>query len=488
MTELLGRDGTPWDSMARLQSALDGLESLPLPREVSEVPHGPNEDHPFFDALRAGGYGPQLMEGIAAEFPDITYVDGAHALMLTGSPGRPAYIVTAPEFIDALLQKRTRELHRARAMQMIKVLVGEGMITSEDEVHARQRRMAQPAFATPRLPGYLGEIAACITSMIDSWGDGKEIDVETEMNALTMVIVARLLMGRDVTEEAEEFGRLQRDFMRDTLPALLGPNGPAEAFQEGTDLHALMRSTERLDGVVHRLIAEHRKSGDSGDLLSALVAARDEDLALDDAQLRDEVFTLLFAGSDTTGRNVTWATVLLAQHPDYADRVAAEARTVLDEFGPTMEAFERLHLTRAVALEALRLYPPVWNLPRVAIADIDLGPWTVPAGAVALVPVWVVQRDARWWADPERFLPERWLDENGHVSEKAPGQPDGAWLPFGLGNRHCIAKRLAPLEVALIMALVMRDWRVELPDGQVPEARGSLAVRPEPSMLRMARR
>lgn len=488
MTRMLERDGAPWDSMSRLQSALDGLESLPLPREVDRVPHGPAADHHFFDALRAGAYSPQLMEEIAAEFPDITYVDGANGLMLTGSPGRPAYIVTNPEYIDVLLGKRTRELHRARAMQMIKVLVGEGMLTSEGDVHDRQRRMAQPAFATPRIPGYASEITSCIAAMLDSWGDEEEVDVETEMNALTMVIVARLLMGRDVTHEAEEFGRMQRDFMRDTLPALLRPNGPAEAFQEGTDLHTQMRSTESLDAVVHRLIAEHRQEQDSGDLLSALVSARDEDRSLDDAQLRDEVFTLLFAGSDTTGRNTTWATVLLAQHPDCAERVAAEARSALDEFGPTMEAFERLHLTRAVALEALRLFPPVWNLPRVAISDIELGPWTIPAGAVALVPVWVVQRDARWWSEPEKFIPERWFDEDGHVSEKAPGQPEGAFLPFGLGNRHCIAKRLAPIEVALIIAMLMRDWRVELPDGRAPEPRGSLAVRPDPSVLRMTRR
>lgn len=485
MAQTMTRDGEPWDSMARLQLALDGLESLPLPREVESVPHGPQADHPFYAALREGKYSPQLIEGLVAEFPDLTYVDGANGLMLTGSPGRPAYIVTAPEYVEALLQKRTRQLHRARAMQMIKVLVGDGMLTSEDEVHARQRRMAQPAFAKPRLPSYMSEITACIQAMLDSWGEGKELDVETELNALTMVIVARLLMGRDVSEEAEEFGRIQRDFMRDTLPALMRPDGPAQAFEPGTELHQQMRATEGLDGVVHRLIQEHRESADSGDLLSALVAARDEGLALDDAQLRDEVFTLLFAGSDTTGRNSTWSLVLLAQHPEIAEQLAAEARAVLGEFGTTAEAYEHLHLTRAVMLEAQRLYPPVWNLPRVAIADIDLGQWTIPAGAVALVPVWVMHRDARWWPEPERFAPERWLDQDGRVDEQAPGWPAGAWLPFGLGNRHCIAKRLAPMEVALIIAMVMREWRLELPDGQWPEPRGSLAVRPDPSLLQV---
>lgn len=294
-------------------------------------------------------------------------------------------------------------------------------------------------------------------------------------------------MGHDVTDEADEFGRMQRDFMRDTLPALMRPDGPSLAFTQGTDLHAQMRATERLDGVVHRLIREHRDASDSGDLLSALVTARDEGHSLDDAQLRDEVFTMLFAGSDTTGRNATWSMVLLAQHPDIAEKVATEAREILGKFGVTADAFANLHLTRAVILEALRLYPPVWNLPRVAISDIDLPPWTIPAGAVAFVPVWVMHRDPRWWAKPDEFIPERWLDPSGHVDEKAPGWPAGAWLPFGLGNRHCIAKRLTPTEVALIIAMMMRDWQLELPNGQAPQPQGSLAVRPEPSMLRVQR-
>lgn len=474
--------------MARLRSALAGLDALPLPLVPSTVPPGPTGDHWFLQEIAAGGYGPQIMERLAKEFPDIAYVDGVHGLMITGSAGRPAYIITSPELVDGLLQKRTRELHRARAMQMIKVLVGEGILTSEDELHARQRRMAQPAFATPRLPGYVETITDSTATLLSSWTDGAEVDIEAQMNALTMVIVARILMGRDVTEEAQEFGRVQRDFMQQVLPALMRPNAPQEALTEGTELHAMLRSTESLDAVVHRLIGEHRATGDSGDLLSALVGATDEGAGMSDAQLRDEIFTMLFAGSDTTGRNATWASVLLAQYPAYAAWVAEEAREVLDSGAVGIDAFERLPRTRAVVLEALRLYPPVWNLPRIATVDIPMGDWVLPAGAVALVPVWVLQRDPRWWNRPDEFVPERWLDGDAQVDERLPGQPPGAWLPFGLGNRHCIAKRLAPIEVTLILAMMMRDWDLEFPGGVVPRAVGSLAVRPDPPILRVCRR
>ncbi|MGI9196008.1 MAG: cytochrome P450 [Candidatus Nanopelagicales bacterium] len=480
--------GVPWDSMARLRSALDGLNALPLPGEPPAVPLGPAGDHWFFREIADGNYGPPLMARLAEEFPDLAYIDGDHGLMVTGSAGRPAYIVTSPELVDALLQKRTRELHRARAMQMIKVLVGEGILTSEGDAHARQRRMAQPAFATPRLPHYVESITSSTRSMLDEWTDGDVVDIEAQMNALTMIIVARILMGRDVSDEAGEFGRVQRDFMQQVLPALMRPDAPAEALTEGTSLHDMLRATEALDAVVNRLIHEHRESGDSGDLLSALIEARDDGEGMDDAQLRDEIFTLLFAGSDTTGRNATWACVMLAQHPRYAEWVAEEARDVLGDREPDAEAFERLPRTRAVVLEALRLYPPVWNLPRVAISDIPVGDWVIPAGAVALVPVWVLQRDARWWDRPDEFIPERWLDADGKVDERQPGQPPGAWLPFGLGNRHCIAKRLAPIEVTLILALLMRDWTLEFPDGVAPTAVGSLAVRPDPPLLRVSRR
>ena len=488
MTSDTVQEEAPWDSMARLRSAVAGLNALPLPEIPSAVPPGPQGDHWFLEEIAAGGYGPQLMERLAQEFPDIAYVDGVHGLMITGSAGRPAYIVTSPELVDALLQKRTRELHRARAMQMIKVLVGEGILTSEDEVHARQRRMAQPAFATPRLPGYVDTITESTATMLASWADGDEVDVEAQMNALTMVIVARLLMGRDVTEEAEEFGLVQRDFMQRVLPALMRPQAPEEALTEGTDLHAMLRATERLDAVVQRLIGEHREAGDSGDLLSALIDATEDGTGMTDAQLRDEIFTLLFAGSDTTGRNATWASVLLAEHPAYAEWVAEEAREALGSGVIGVDAFERLPRTRAVVLEALRLYPPVWNLPRIATVDIPMGDWVLPAGAVALVPVWVLQRDGRWWDRPDEFVPERWLDAEGRVDERLPGQPSGAWLPFGLGNRHCIAKRLAPIEVTVIIAMLMRDWILEFPGGVVPQAVGSLAVRPDPPTLRVRRR
>lgn len=488
MTSDALQESSPWDSMARLRSAVAGLDALPLPTVPPTVPPGPTGDHWFLREIAAGGYGPWLMERLATEFPDIAYVDGVHGLMITGSAGRPAYIVTSPELVDALLQKRTRELHRARAMQMIKVLVGEGILTSEDDVHARQRRMAQPAFATPRLPGYVETITDSTAALLGSWTDGSDVDVEAQMNALTMVIVARILMGRDVTEEAQEFGRVQRDFMQQVLPALMRPNAPEEALTEGTELHAMLRSTESLDAVVNRLIGEHRETGDSGDLLSALVDATEDGAGMSDAQLRDEIFTILFAGSDTTGRNATWACMLLAQHPLYAEWVAEEVLEVLGDGVPGVDAFERLPRTRAVVLEALRLYPPVWNLPRIATADIPLGDWVLPSGAVALVPVWVLQRDPRSWDRPAEFVPERWLDAEGQVDERLPGQPPGSWLPFGLGNRHCIAKRLAPIEVTLIIAMLMRHWHLEFPEGEPPQAVGSLAVRPDPPMLRVRRR
>ena len=219
-----------------------------------------------------------------------------------------------------------------------------------------------------------------------------------------------------------------------------------------------------------------RRGGDPGDLLSMLLAARDvegDGTGMTDTQVRDEALTLITAGHETTGNGLNWAWYLLAQHPEVDERFGAELRAVLGDRPPSVEDAPRLVYTEAVMLEAMRLYPPAWGIERRAVEDQEIGGYTIPAGAVVLMPTFVTNRDARLYPDPLRFDPDRFLPEN------AAGRPDWAYPLFGGGTRKCIGVGFAMLEAVLVLAELGRSWRLQL-DGErpvVPQARVSLRPR-----------
>lgn len=299
------------------------------------------------------------------------------------------------------------------------------------------------------------------------------------MMALTMAIVGKTLFDADVAGEAEEIGAslttVVSFFPRFTLPfAGLLQSLPLPSNRR------FEKARARLDATIYRLIAERRASGeDRGDLLSMLMAARDEEgdgTGMSDLHLRDELMTLFLAGHETTANALVWTFLLLSQNPEAERRLHAEIDEALAGRAAGPEDLPRLGYVERVFAESMRLFPPAWGLGRRALQEVEIGGYLLPRGSHVATAPWVVHRDPRFWPDPLRFDPDRFLPE-ARVS-----RPKFAYFPFGGGARQCIGEPFAWMEGVLIVATLAQKWRLRLAPGQVVEPQALITLRPRHGM------
>jgi cytochrome P450 len=359
------------------------------------------------------------------------------------------YLLNSPDLVHDVLVRQARSTMKGRGIQATRQLLGDGLLTSEGEQHRTSRRLLQPAFAERRMTTYAEDMSALAARLSEAWTrNPRVVDMAAEMSTLTLQIVGRALFGRDLlpdsTEVSAALGQAMASFRRAVLPGgrmLLRLPLPSS--------RRAVAARERLDAVVQRTIAERRAAlddDDKPDVLATLLQA-----GMSERQVRDEVMTLLLAGHETTATALTWTWVLLARHPDVA--ATLHARLATDPADP---------YATAVIAEAMRLRPPAWLIGRRLTADVDIDGWHVPAGSLAVASQWVLHRDERFWPQASQFRPARWLDAAGHFDEQAPGQPRGAWFPFGLGHRTCIGERFAWTEAQLVLATLASRWSPEL--------------------------
>jgi cytochrome P450 len=390
--------------------------------------------------------------------------------------GVQAYFVRHPDYIREVLITQRGSFTLSPLRKRLGAVVGQGLFTSEGELHARQRRLMQPVFRKSRIEAYAGAIAEYSRRMRDRWQPGVEIDLTEETMRLTMLVAARALFEDDIEADAEAVSSnlaiLLEFFTRISSPFLqLWLKLPLPSSRR---FHAAVRD---LDAVIYRMIERRRRATDSGkDLLWLLMQAKDDDtnVQMTEKQLRDEVLTLLIAGHETTANLLGWTLYLLSQDAASDERVHAEARSVLGgRPGFVASDAEHLVFARQVIQEGMRLYPPGWFIGRAALADVRLGAYTVPKGAVVLMSQYVMHRDGRFFEEPERFNPLRW--ENGFQDRL----PRGAYFPFSAGDRHCIGEGFAWQEALLILATLVERWKLELVPGQDIRPRPSVTLRPD---------
>jgi cytochrome P450 len=400
---------------------------------------------------------------------------------------RRALLVAHPDAIEQVLVARSRDFVKSPGVRLLSRLLGEGLLLSEGDTWLRQRRLVQPAFHRQRLAGYGEVMPVYAEGHVAGWRDGDVRDAHAEMMTLTQAIVAKTLFDAEVADESYEIGRashvLARDFsarLGSLLQQLLPSWLPTPA-----NLRA-RRAIRRLDEVVYRMIAARRRSGeDRGDLLSILLDAQDADdgSRMTDRQVRDEVMTLFMAGHETTAVALSWTWYLLAQHPEAEARLAAELHAVLGDRPPTLADLPQLRYTEAIVTEAMRLYPPAYAMGRQAARPTEVAGHPVEPGVIVILPTWVVQRDRRWFEDPEAFRPERW------AGDRARRLPRFAYFPFGGGPRQCIGSGFAMMEAVLILATIARRFRLALEPGQRIVPTAYVTVRPEPGpRMRLLRR
>lgn len=391
--------------------------------------------------------------------------------------GEHTYVISDPEMIVEIFIGHGRDTMKGRGLQGAKALLGNGLLTSEGDVHLRQRRLVQPAFHKDRIAAYSVEMTALTEQHEKSWVDGEEVDMSMSMSALTLAIVGRTLFGADLTGDAKDVGLALDNVLKNMAGRLV--MGPTLLRIPSPGRNRALASSAQLDAVVQRMIDEHRAAGDTGDMLSMLIASQEDGVGMTDAQVRDEAMTLVLAGHETTAMTMSWTWMLLSQNPAKAAWLHEELDSVLGGRTPTMDDLPHLPRTRAVIAESIRLYPPAWIQGRRLLTDLEIGGWTLPAGATTLISQYAMHRSPRWWASSLTYLPERWLTAEGTFSEEAPGQPRGAWFPFGWGNRKCIGEGFAWTEASLLLATLAQRWQPQLIPGRpiTPQAAVTLRQR-----------
>ncbi|TCO46531.1 cytochrome P450 [Actinocrispum wychmicini] len=384
----------------------------------------------------------------------------AHGDIVTFYLGtRPVHQINSPELIRQVLVTDARHFSRGKIFAKARQLFGDGLATADEPAHMRQRRVMQPAFHHDRIAGYVNVMREQIDETVGGWVPNKPIMLEQEMAGLTLRVTAKALFQADLGQAAVA------EVYRSLDPILNGlakrSMMPVELFERiptpgNRRFDAALR---RLLAVVDDVIAAYRAGGvDHGDLLSMLVTHVE-----DDDEVRAQVLNILMAGTETTATTLSWACHELVRHPDVADRVAAEAESVLNGRIGGADP-DRMTYVDRVLTETLRLHTPIWLLMRTATATVRLGDVTLRPGAEVMVSMPTLHRDPALFPDPTRFDPDRWQGQG------ATDLPRMSFIPFGAGGHKCIGEKFAWAEMTVAVAAVCARWRLRLrPGHQVRE-------------------
>lgn len=378
-----------------------------------------------------------------------------------------------PEAVRYFLVENARNFTNGEFAGNLRTLLGEGLLTTDGDFHRRQRRLVQPAFHRRRVEGYADIMVAHTEELLAEWQPGAQVDIASEMQRLTLRIVAKALFNVDLRVESGDLGRRFSEVIENPVGLPFSLRGlPVDL--PFTPYGKNVRARRALDAFVYALIARRRREGaDTGDVLSMLLAARDEeDNGLTDRQIRDQTMTLFAAGHETTANALSWTLYLLSEHPQVRAKLVAELQRVLGGRPPIVDDLAALPYLDQVVKEAMRLYPPAWTQGRRAIDDFELEGYRLPAGTVVMFSQWVIHRLPEIWGDPETFRPERFEP----TTERA--LPPYAYFPFGGGPRMCIGMPFANLEARLLLATILQQYTPNLVPGYPVVPRPRITLRP----------
>jgi cytochrome P450 len=378
--------------------------------------------------------------------------------------------------VKHVLVDHPKNYTKSRSYKGIKLLLGQGLLTSEGDFWRRQRKLAQPAFHREKLAGFVETMARATEKMLERWEESAttRMDVHEEMMRLTFHIVGLTLFSTNLDENADAVGKalavalpFANNYATSLLP--IPPWVPTEANLR------FRRAKKTMNDMVFGLISKRRTMETKpNDLLSMLMDVKDDaGEGMNDQQLRDEAMTMVLAGHETTANALAWTWYLLSKHPEAARRVEREVREVLDGGSPTLDDLSKLSYTRMVIEESMRLYPPAWAFERQAIEDDVVAGFAVPKGTLIGICPFTLHRKSEYWENPEGFDPERF------TPERVAARPRYSYLPFGGGPRFCIGSAFAMMELQIIVAMVAQKHSLELLPGTNPALVPEVTLRPE---------
>lgn len=424
--------------------------------------------------------------------PIATLLQGAQKygdIVLFKFATHPYYFLRHPDNIGHVMQVNHKNYGKQTiGWKTLKIIVGEGLLTSEGDFWLRQRRIAQPAFHRDRIAGFGATMTEAAAETLKDWEApakaGEALNIHEEMMRLTLKIVVKTLLGSEISKKMEkEVGEALSFAVEEITDRYTKPYLHLPMKIPTRHNLKLRQAVATLDKVVMGIIEKRRKEkSEGGDLLTMLMNAKDEVTgeSMDNQQLRDEVMTIFLAGHETTANALTWALYLLSTHPAVTRRLEAELKEVLAGRLPSLADFPRLSYTRSVIQETLRLYPPAWFMARSVTNDDTIGGYTIPKGSFVILSPYVTHRHPKFWENPEGFDPDRFMNDG------AKNMPRFAYFPFGGGARQCIGNDFAMMEAVLILAAIAQNYRLYLVPGHPVELEPVVTLRPKHGMLMTA--
>ena len=475
-------------------------------------PPGPAEIIPYRLALKFISNPLPILLEIANRYGDVSH--------FKFGPKLHVYLINNANYIEDILVKDNNRFIKSPGLRLAKRVLGNGLITSEGKIHDVQRRLVQQAFNRNRIKTY-GKIISEYSSVYinNNWKDGLVLDIHKEMTKLTLAIISKILFGSNTLELSDI------DNISNSITIIIEYINklriPFLKFIEILPLPSTIkykRALSDLDKLIYHKINERRQkikqsqdeseitldfsekttafqNKDNIDMLSILIASsynKETDnkentlyedgnvVRMDNRQLRDEVMTMFLAGHETTANALTWTIYLLALHPKIESKIVDEIISLtgsddIDNRLITPDDVSKLKYTEMVLMESMRLYPPSWAIGRQAIENYNLAnKYVIPSGSVLIISQYLVHHDSRYFSQPDQFYPERW------TPEFRASIPRFSYFPFGGGSRSCIGEPLAWMEGIIVLATIIKKWKITLEENMKHiELRPLVTLRPK---------
>lgn len=408
----------------------------------------------------------QYLSELDERFPGIARLKAVHLDIVQ---------VTDPEYIRQILQTDQKNYTKSVQYEQLKLVLGEGLVTSEGELWKKQRKLIQPAFHRQQIASFFDIMVDCTNEMLDEWRaapDGK-IDLSEHMMKITLQIIGKTMLSKDVKSTSSEVDKaltfIIRAVNKRTMKSLNLPMWlPLPKHQE------FEKNIKVLDKIIYDIIEERKVNGHAnGDLLDMLMQSKYEDTGepMPDKLLKDEVMTIFLAGHETTANALSWTMYLLTQNPQCIEKIREEVNRVTQGEEITLAHLQQLEYTRACLSEGMRIYPPVWLIARKAIQNTNLGEYEIPAGTNVFITPFLVHMREDLWVKPQVFNPERWFTDEVKKMDKF------AYFPFAAGPRMCIGNNFALMESELILAKMIQAFDFEYLSKVAPEKDPTVTLR-----------
>jgi cytochrome P450 len=372
--------------------------------------------------------------------------------------GDKGILISHPDDIERVLLETGKRYGKGVSSYALQTILGNGLVTSEGDFWKRQRKLVAPAFHHQSIKQYADLIVVYAQDIAKTWQSGAVRDIHQDMMALTQRIIMKALFDVDVLDNAKEASKAFNAMMHAIGAEMSGLDAILPTFIPTPSRTRMFEGVAYINGLLMEIIEKRRAEGSAKhDLLTMLMEARDDEgQPMSTEQLLDEIRTLYLAGHETTATTLSWAWLLLSRNPDIYARLEAEIEQVLNGRAPTAEDVQRLPYCNAVIKEALRCYPVAWITRRVALEDVEIGGYLIAKDTFIWLSPWIVHHDARWYTEPDAFIPERWLKDKSELP------PREAYIPFGGGPHICIGNGLAMMEGVLLLATLLQHYHVSV--------------------------